>query len=86
MDTTNGQKDYLLLVEPGVYHVVAYYQNLAGGYTQAVLCGLGENCSDHLLIPVTVKANHTVKNVDLQIVWDVVKRDILEIKPKIQRI
>lgn len=29
---------------------------------------------------------HGYDNVDLQIVWDVVKRDIPEIKPKIERI
>jgi uncharacterized protein with HEPN domain len=29
---------------------------------------------------------HGYDNVDLQIVWDVVKRDIPQIKPKIMRI
>lgn len=29
---------------------------------------------------------HGYDNVDLQIVWDVVKRDIPEIKPKIKQI
>jgi LysM repeat protein len=65
MQTKENQASFLLQVDPGIYHVVAYYQDLAGGYTQAVLCGLTVNCNDHSLVPVTVKTNRTVRRVDL---------------------
>ena len=41
---------------PGTYHVVAYVIDgtLAGGYTQAVPCGLAFECADHTLLDVIV--------------------------------
>lgn len=48
---------------PGTYHVIAYTvggggfpAGLAGGYSQAVPCGLGTNCTDHSLIDVVVES------------------------------
>lgn len=66
LQTSAGQSTYRLRLDPGVYQLVAYYQDLAGGYTQAVLCGLAESCQDHSLVPVTVKANQIVQKVDLK--------------------
>jgi hypothetical protein len=51
----------------GVYHVVSYlpgYDNLVGGYTQAVPCGLAVGCNDHSLIDVTVIAGQTTSNIN----------------------
>lgn len=48
---------------PGSYHVIAYTvggggfpAGLPGGYSQAVPCGLGTNCTDHSLIDIQVAA------------------------------
>jgi hypothetical protein len=49
---------------PGTYHVVAYYQNLSAGYSQAVPCGLSVNCSDHSLIDVVVTAGNLTMGVN----------------------
>lgn len=56
---------------PGQYWVVSFPNqdlgqdpNLAGGYTQAVLCGLSLACTDHALIPVMVSAGQVSKFVD----------------------
>jgi hypothetical protein len=51
----------------GDYIVVAYHKNpdLAGGYTQAVLCGLEASCEDHNLVTVTVTAGQITKQVDI---------------------
>jgi beta propeller repeat protein len=58
-------------VEPGTYYVVAYLDNTDGlaamAYTKGVACVRGDpgaNCNDHTLIPVTVKAGETLRDVD----------------------
>lgn len=53
-------------LRPGFYHVVAYVLDgsLAGGYTQAVPCGLSVECTDHSLIDVTVEAGEDTPGVD----------------------
>ena len=62
--------DYVLDgLTPGQYWVVAYTIpdggiSLAGGYTQAVPCGLSVDCTDHSLIAVTVKAGEITAGVD----------------------
>ncbi len=55
---------------PGKYHVIAYTvggggfpAGLAGGYTNAVPCGLGANCTDHTLIDITVEAARTAAGI-----------------------
>jgi hypothetical protein len=75
-DTTTapGQSTYALSgLPPGTYHVVAYLAeaaspeeslSLSGAYTQAVPCGLTAACSDHSLVPVTVRGGETVTGVD----------------------
>ena len=59
-------------LEPGFYWVTAYTipnndgapAGLAGGYTQAVLCGLSAACTDHSLVAVEVKSGMVTGNVD----------------------
>ena len=59
-------------LEPGFYWVTAYTipnddgapSGLAGGYSQAVLCGLSVDCTDHSLIAVEVKPGMVTGNVD----------------------
>jgi len=55
----------------GTYSVVAYslggeglQYGEAGGYTEAVLCGLAVDCTDHTLIAVTVTAGSTTVGVN----------------------
>lgn len=66
--TNQGQSTYEINnLNPGTYHVVAYTGGgggLAGGYSQAVPCGLSANCTDHTLIDVTVAAGGTVTDVN----------------------
>ncbi|MEW5942215.1 MAG: hypothetical protein AB1750_21315 [Chloroflexota bacterium] len=61
--TQVGQSSYEMSLPPGQYYVVAYTiegggfpGGLAGGYTQAVLCGLTANCTDHSLVAVQVSS------------------------------
>jgi hypothetical protein len=53
---------------PGSYYVVAYAIDTenagAGGYTQAVSCGLSVNCKDHSLVSVSVKAGDMLQNIN----------------------
>jgi hypothetical protein len=73
LDTEFNQTSYELDGLPdGNYHVVAYTKGsesfpagLSGGYTQAVLCGMGEGCTDHSLVDVHVNAGQVVENVNL---------------------
>lgn len=62
-NSTTYQIDNLL---PGNYYVVAYVSGggLQAGYTQAVICGLSAECSDHLLIPVPVNNGQVTNGVN----------------------
>ncbi len=59
-------------LEPGYYWITAYTipndngapSGLAGGYTQAVLCGLSVDCTDHSLIAVEVKPGKVTEDID----------------------
>lgn len=64
--TQQGQETYSIPVEAGQYFVVAYILGggYAGGYSQAVPCGLQASCGDHSLIPVTVADGATVTGID----------------------
>jgi hypothetical protein len=72
-DTGMNQGTYSIDLPEGTYNIVAYPYDaasytppapgapaLAGGYTQAVPCGLLADCTDHSLIPVTVVAGQTI--------------------------
>ncbi len=70
--TAPGQDAYEIDgLAPGKYQVIAYTvggagfpAGLAGGYSQAVMCGLGTNCTDHSLIDVVVEAGQTETEVN----------------------
>lgn len=57
---------------PGDYHVVAYLNssdsgggpNLSAGYSQAVLCGLSAECTDHSLVDVHVNAGRDTVEIN----------------------
>lgn len=66
-DTALGQNSVSMDLPEGSYQIVAYSLagdgfpgGLAGGYTQAVPCGLTAECTDHSLIPVIVVADTTI--------------------------
>jgi len=66
--TQQNQTSYQLdNLPPGSYYVVAYVMlqgnMLAGGYTQAVLCGLSANCTDHSLIPAAVNGGQLTSGI-----------------------
>jgi len=71
--TSENQSSYQIDgLEPGQYWVVAYTipagegipPGLAGGFTQAVPCGLSVDCSDHSLIAVDVLAGQLTGGID----------------------
>jgi LysM repeat protein len=64
LQTADGQSSYTLRVDPGVYQVVAYAGDFAGGYTEYVACGLGINCGDHALLPVLVQAGDILSDIN----------------------
>ena len=67
INATENQTSYTIenLLE-GSYQIVAYTNDrlLAGGYSQAVLCGLSVDCNDHSLIHVQVIAGQETTGVD----------------------
>ena len=67
VETGPGQSSFFINLPEGTYTIVAYSlggngftYGVAGGYTNAVLCGLTADCTDHTLIPVTLKAGDTI--------------------------
>ena len=66
VNTVDGQGTYTLTDLPAAtYHVVAYlvalpHDLLAGGYSQAVPCGLLASCVDHSLIDIQLKAGEAL--------------------------
>jgi hypothetical protein len=73
IDTEFNQTMYQFNGLPtGSYHLVAYTRGgeafpagLAGGYTQSVLCGMQEGCTDHSLVDVRVVEGQMVENADI---------------------
>lgn len=69
VDTELNQTEYEITgLPPGRYHVLAYVQemgaDIAGGYSEFVLCGLHVDCTDHTLVEVVVGAGQVVDEVD----------------------
>jgi hypothetical protein len=72
--TNAGASSYQIdNLPPGNYHVVSYTlggggfpSGLAGGYSQAVPCGLSVDCTDHNLIVVQVLGGQVSPGVDPQ--------------------
>jgi hypothetical protein len=59
IQTEMNQSTYEMSLPPGQYYLVAYTSgpnSIAGGYTQAVLCGLTVDCTDHTMIAVQVSS------------------------------
>ncbi len=73
VDTVAGQATYRLDGLPeGKYNLLAYTlgsesfpAGLAGGYTQAVMCGMGPECADHGLVDVIVFDGEITPDVDI---------------------
>ncbi len=69
--TNAGQSTFEIDDLPaGTYHVIAYTvggagfpAGVAGGYTEAVPCGLATECADHSLIDVTVTAGQMTTGI-----------------------
>jgi len=57
-------------VPVGTYHVLAYLQDAnaaasqGAGYSQAVLCGLSVDCTDHTLVAVKVREGLTITEIN----------------------
>lgn len=70
-ETQSGAGAFALVVPPGTDTVVAYPLEAARGsrgggrFTAAVGCGLRADCTDHALVPVTVKTGQVEAAVDL---------------------
>ncbi len=69
VDTVQNQKSYRIENIPaGIYHVVAYVldpaSHQAGGYSQAVLCGMQAGCADHTLLDVIVTGGTVTEHVN----------------------
>lgn len=73
VETAQNQAGFQLdHLAPGQYWVVAYTipegegipQGLAGGYTQAVPCGLSVECGDHSLLAADVQSGQTTADVN----------------------
>ena len=63
--TIQGQGTYQMdNIPPGTYHIVAYVNGMAAGYSQAVPCGLRVDCTDHTLIDVVVISGNRTGNID----------------------
>jgi fermentation-respiration switch protein FrsA (DUF1100 family) len=54
-------------VTPGTYLLYAWLDDgeTGGSYSKAVPCGLSASCTDHTLIPVTVKPGQNVTGIDV---------------------
>jgi hypothetical protein len=64
---TDGTGHYSVNLPPGVYTAYAYAEGLeiAGSYSQAVLCGLSVDCTDHSLVPFEVGAGIPTDGIDI---------------------
>lgn len=63
----DGSMNYSVQLPPSTYVAYAYRTgtNIAGSYSQAVLCGLTVNCTDHSLIPFQVTGGQTTADIDI---------------------
>ncbi len=69
VDTVQNQSTYRIdSIPAGTYHVVAYVldpaSKIAGGYSQAVPCGLQVGCNDHTLMDVVVVEAQVTENIN----------------------
>jgi hypothetical protein len=65
---SENQDRYSLDLIPGRYIAFAYLNSgatLVGSYSNAVLCGLTADCSDHSLVEFEVKAGQALEGIDI---------------------
>ena len=67
--TVADEGSYLLWGPAGTYEVFAYVQageeTPSGAYTQFVVCGGSQTCTDHALVPVTIAAGQLTDNINI---------------------
>lgn len=63
----DGSASYSVNLDPGTFVAYAYPQgySIGGSYSQAVLCGLTVNCTDHSLIQFPVVAGQATTDIDI---------------------
>jgi hypothetical protein len=63
----DGSASYAVVLDPGTYVAYAYPQGLSigGSYSEAVLCGLTVNCTDHSLVEFDVFVGQTTSDIDI---------------------
>jgi CSLREA domain-containing protein len=64
---TDGSTSYSVDLDPGTYVAYAYPvgYDIGGSYSEAVLCGLTVNCTDHTLIEFDVFAGQETSDIDI---------------------
>ena len=69
LQTGAGWDNYENELPSGDYYVFARAtgdtSGFGGGYTTAVSCGLTAECTDHSLIPVTIREGQAIENIDV---------------------
>jgi hypothetical protein len=62
-----GTISYQIDLPAGVYVAFAWMKtrSAGGAYTQFLLCGAGENCLDHSLVPFVVQTDHVTTGIDI---------------------
>lgn len=66
-DYPDGLPSYSVDLMPATYYAYAYATgtSIAGSYSQAVICGLSVNCTDHSLLPFVVLPGQTTADIDI---------------------
>ena len=66
-DYPDGLPAYTVDLLPSTYYAYAYATgtSIGGSYSQAVLCGLSVNCTDHTLLPFVVQPGQTTADIDI---------------------
>ncbi len=63
-----NQASYSIELDPGRYVAFAYLNSgaaLGGSYSNAVVCGLTAECSDHFLVEFEVSSGETLSSIDI---------------------
>jgi hypothetical protein len=63
-----NQTSYSLEIDPGRYLAYAYIDSGAtfgGSYSNLVVCGFGNDCSDHTLVEIEVSPGGTLNSIDI---------------------
>ncbi len=76
---------YEVALPPGVYIVYAWLPDTLylGGYTKAVVCGMGPECTDHSLRPFTLRVGQTTADIDI-LDWEVAPKTIPRLPKSLQ--